>query len=92
MELAGEMGAVDWGEGERPAGGWEVVGEEEAEFDGLAAGGAEGALADVRAVVMETSEGFPDVVAGLLGCGGGAEEERVPEVRAVWCAGGDAEC
>jgi len=40
---------------------------------------------------VETSEGFPDVIAGLLGGGGGAEEERLPEERAVWRAGGDAE-
>lgn len=91
MEVAGEVGALGRGEGERPVGGGEVVGEEEAEFDGLAVCRAEGAFADVRAVVVETSEGFPDVVAWVLGCGGGSEEERLPEVRVAWRAGGDAE-
>ena len=91
VEVAGEVGAGGWVEGERPVGGWEVVWEDEAEFDGVLAGRAEGALADVRAVLVETGEGFPDVVVGLLGGGGGAEEERLECLRVVGGACGDAE-
>jgi len=91
VEVAGETGAWVRGEGERPAGGWEVVWEEEAEFCGLAVCGGEGALADVGAMLVEACESFPDVVAGVFGGGGGAEEERLECLRVVGGACGDEE-